>query len=211
MVEAVVSRRDFLMFGGMALLSPGLAFSGTKSIDGVEAFDEVSAAPPPKTVLNSDRRVYQTSHPRTLWIRRGKDEFLLDVYTKEGYSRLAWLARDIRAGDIVGTPDPRLVRQSVWVQDRLARHGYRRPLVMTSGLRMPHTNSTTEGAARASFHLPDENMKFKAFDFEVPGVPSSVLASVALSARDGGVGFYGDKGHVHIDSGQVRFWRGANA
>jgi uncharacterized protein YcbK (DUF882 family) len=49
---------------------------------------------------------------------------------------------------------------------------------------------------------------FYAFDFEVQGVPSSYLAKLAVWAHEGGVGFYGDAGHIHIDDGRPRFWVG---
>jgi len=199
----VVSRRDFLAAGILSALSPLICFAAPR---GVEVFNQDE----------NDRSIVQVGgYPRTLWVKRGHDEMLIDVYTQDGFSRFAWLSRDIRAGNIIGIPDPHLVRQVVWLQARLAQYGYHRPLVMTSGLRTKSTNESTEGAARASRHLPREKilfgqrrqMVFEAIDIELPGVPSSLLASVALEAKDGGVGYYGDDGHVHIDSGPVRFWR----
>lgn len=149
-----------------------------------------------------------SSQPQTLWVRRGKDEAMLNVYTDEGYKKLAWLARDIRAGNLVGTPSPRLVRLTVWMQAWLAAQGVKSPMILLSGLRTHETNQSTEGAARSSRHLPDKSGVFYAFDFEVPGVPASYLAKLAIWAREGGVGFYGNAGHVHIDDGRPRFWVG---
>lgn len=195
----MVSRRDFLKSIGAAIFFPCTSISMASVPDGVDIIPEDESV---------DNLVQYGNFPRNLWITRGKETYLFDAYTSEGYSTLSWLARDIRAGNVVGTPDARLVRQTIWVQDVLKKLGYKRPLVLTSGLRTPYTNHTTEDAAKASRHLPDKRMTFQAFDFETPGIPSSVLARVALAARDGGVGFYGDKGHVHIDSGPIRFWRG---
>lgn len=200
----MVSRRDFLALGACAILSPSLCIAEAD----VDVFPDSDV----NDFRQPDRLI---GFPRTLWVKRGRDEMHLDVYTDDGFACFAWMARDIRAGNLIGTPDPRLVRQAVWLQARLVQYGYQRPLVLTSGLRTAHTNQSTEGAARASRHLPRDKiifgvknrMVFEAIDVELPGVPSSLLASVALEAKDGGVGYYGDDGHVHIDSGPVRFWR----
>lgn len=197
----------------MEALGAGILLAGCPSLASASsrAFSALKNKPT-QVILSPDRSVYKSGTPRIVWVRRGSDEFLIDVYIPSGYQALAWLSRDIRAGDIIGTPDARLVRQLVWIQGKLVRLGYDQPLVMTSGLRMPLTNQATEDAARNSFHLPKDdpmaNIKrqFGAFDLEIPGVPSSTLASVALMARDGGVGFYGDDRHVHMDIGRIRFW-----
>lgn len=196
----MVTRRSFLKAGGL-LLASFLPFRAESNFapQGVDVIQDES------------QRFVALGQPQTLWVRRGRDEALLNVYTDDGYRKLAWLARDIRAGNLVGIPSPRLVRLTVWMQAWLAAQGVRKPLILLSGLRTTRTNNSTEGAAWASKHLPDKNGMFYALDFEVPGVPSSYLAKLALWAHEGGVGFYGDAGHVHIDYGRPRFWVGKKA
>lgn len=195
----MVTRRDFLKTGaGLILASslPSLADSNFAP-QGVDVIQDDS----PAYLLSADQ-------PQTLWVRRGRDEAMLNVYTDDGYKKLAWLARDIRAGNLVGIPSPRVVRLAVWMQAWLTAQGVKKPLILLSGLRTTRTNDSTEGASRASRHLPDKSGMFYALDFEVPGVPSSYLAKLALWAHEGGVGFYGDAGHLHIDDGRPRFWVG---
>lgn len=206
----MVSRREFLLSASIALLAPASCLAARS--DGIDTLDDTQWLQWQNKLGNEQNAAF----PRTLWVRRGNDEMYIDVYTADGFSRFAWLTRDIRAGNLVGNPDPKIVRQAVWVQARLASYGYHEPLIITSGLRTKHTNETTEGSARASRHLPRDKfisgsyrrLVFDAIDVKLPGVPSSVLASVALEAKDGGVGYYGNDGHVHIDTGPVRFWKG---
>jgi uncharacterized protein YcbK (DUF882 family) len=40
----------------------------------------------------------------------------------------------------------------------------------------------------------------------LPGVSIKQLRSAALSLLDGGVGYYPQRGFVHIDSGPTRHW-----
>ncbi len=216
----MVSRRDILKFGGVLLALPSLAFAednyAPDDVDVIQDDKPVRIiAPHQRIQINQERTkvnlTTDTKYPRTLWVKREKELELLDVYTADGYKRLCWLTRDIRANNTVGTPSPKLVRQTVWLQSRLKYYGYNKPLILMSGLRTKHTNETTEGAVRASKHLPNSQMIFNAFDLEMPGVKSSILATLALEAHDGGVGYYGDDRHIHIDDGKTRFWRSKNA
>lgn len=198
----MVTRRTFIKTGAGLFLASSLP-----------CLADSNYAPEGVDIIQDEDLDYAPIHgqPQTLWIRRGRDEALLNVYTDDGYKQLAWLARDIRAGNLVGTPSPRVVRLAVWMQAWLTAQGVRKPLILMSGLRTPKTNNSTEGAARASKHLPDKSGMFYALDFEVAGVPSSYLAKLAVWAHEGGVGYYGDAGHIHIDDGRPRFWVGKKA
>ena len=81
--------------------------------------------------------------------------------------------------------------------------GTSRPIILNSGYRSPQTNKKTEGAARNSQHLSG-----KAADIVIPDVPTDYLAKLALYLQGGGVGFYPSKGFVHVDSGNLRVWKG---
>lgn len=139
--------------------------------------------------------------PRTaLWVRRGADEMRLDFATEEGYRRISWLLRDVRANK-VGIPDWRLLELLGWLQAWLAAYGHHVRFDITSGLRMPSTNKSTEGSAQASYHLPDAQMCFRAIDFTTRTVPSNYMGQLALYAAQGGVGFYPNSNFTHIDTG----------
>lgn len=74
-----------------------------------------------------------------------------------------------------------------------------------SGYRTRQTNASlaaaTTGVADDSQHIAG-----KALDISVPGVSPRTVAGLAAAMGWGGVGFYGDAGHVHIDVGPVRVW-----
>lgn len=74
-----------------------------------------------------------------------------------------------------------------------------------SGYRTRQTNTSlaaaTTGVADDSQHIAG-----KALDISVPGVSPRTVAGIAAALGWGGVGFYGDAGHVHIDVGPVRVW-----
>ena len=72
---------------------------------------------------------------------------------------------------------------------------------MSSGYRNPNTNARTEGAAKNSMH-----MRGRAVDIIIPDLPVSYLGKLAQHYAAGGVGFYPDRGFIHIDTGNVRSW-----
>ena len=57
------------------------------------------------------------------------------------------------------------------------------------------------GAAPNSLHTVGQ-----AVDFAIPGVRLSRIQRAAVKPRLGGVGYYGRRGFVHIDTGPVRYW-----
>ena len=62
----------------------------------------------------------------------------------------------------------------------------------------------SSGVAKFSLH-----MEGRAADIYIPGVPVRELQKAALLLQAGGVGFYGTRGFVHIDTGPVRHWERA--
>ncbi len=57
------------------------------------------------------------------------------------------------------------------------------------------------GAAPNSLHTVGQ-----AVDLAIPGVRLSRIRHAAVYLRLGGVGYYGRRGFVHIDTGPVRYW-----
>jgi uncharacterized protein YcbK (DUF882 family) len=144
---------------------------------------------------------------RTLWLHRvqtreeGRVRYFQDnALVPDGYSLLCYLLRDVRA-DRVTRVDVKLIHLLFGMQAWMRAVGIRQPLRVTSGYRTPETNADTEGAAVHSMHLTG-----RAADFAVEGIPSAVLAKLALRFNAGGVGGYPT--FVHVDTGPVRTWVG---
>ena len=144
---------------------------------------------------------------RTLWLHRvqtreeGRVRYFQDnALVPDGYSLLCYLLRDVRA-DRVTRVDVKLIHLLFGMQAWMRAVGIRQPLRVTSGYRTPETNADTEGAAVHSMHLAG-----RAADFAVEGIPSAVLAKLALRFNAGGVGGYPT--FVHVDTGPVRTWAG---
>jgi len=97
--------------------------------------------------------------------------------------------------------DVKLIHLLFGMQAWMRAVGIRQPLRVTSGYRTPATNADTEGAAVHSLHLAG-----RAADVAVAGIPSAVLAKLALRFNAGGVGGYPT--FVHVDTGPVRTWVG---
>lgn len=148
-----------------------------------------------------------TDVPLVLWASRAGYEAQVDCNTGHGQQTLAWLLRDIRAGNLTGIPHPGLVKLLCWQQAWLAAYGFHVRFDILSGLRLAATNRSTEGASRSSLHQPDATNIFRAVDFRSATVNSEYLGRLAALAKQGGVGFYDDAGFVHVDVGRSRYWR----
>jgi uncharacterized protein YcbK (DUF882 family) len=149
---------------------------------------------------------------RVLWLRRaGSGEeivapFCVDGRTvyDPGYREICWLMRDVNIAAAQGYVRIDIVEvEALWeVQQTLALHGIRQPLIVTSGYRSPQTNAAIENAARNSMHC-----YAKAADLYVNGVSTRDLFDTCWSrAVSGGIGYYDS--HVHLDSGTRRWWVG---
>ena len=130
----------------------------------------------------------------------------VNINTVDGYEAFRWFLQDSRSGRM-GYPSPTLGYVLSWMQSFLRAYGVTAPYLVMSGMREGATNRATEGAALSSLHLPDASLRFRAVDVEIPGVSGEYLGRLAALAKAGGVGFYGQSGHTHIDDGNVRYWR----
>lgn len=144
---------------------------------------------------------------RPLWLTRGRDEYRVDIATKDGYKALRWALRDVMA-DKMGYPDLALLSALSRAQTALASLKMHSRFDFTSGLRTPQTNSKIEGAAQASLHLPDADGYFKASDFRAKGFDSEFTAKLMRMVGMGGIGIYHVRDFVHADTGRMRTWRG---
>ncbi len=149
--------------------------------------------------------------PRELWLRRqGTKDEIRTVYWKdgqlvpEGYWQACALLRDVRAG-VMTTMDPTVLDVLRGIIGFYQAWRWPHPVVVTSGFRTVKTNSSlkAEGAARNSMHLYG-----KAVDLFIPGVPAKDVGALAAQLKQGGVGFYPDRGFTHLDTGRLRIWRG---
>lgn len=121
-------------------------------------------------------------------------------YDTEALSRINYLLRDVRTGDVTEI-DPAVLEVAARMQARISR-----PFHIICGYRSPATNQQlrhrTTGVAKNSFHLTGQ-----ALDILVPGISSAALGKVAGQCGAGGIGIY-RSGFVHIDSGPRRTWKG---
>jgi len=117
--------------------------------------------------------------------------------------RLEWVLRDHRANESAPM-DPQLFDQLAALA---AVAGVEPRYQIISGYRSPLTNarlaSAGRGVATRSLH-----MQGKAIDVRLHGVPCDALRDLALSAAQGGVGYYPKSDFVHLDTGRVRAWAG---
>lgn len=141
-----------------------------------------------------------------LWMRRGSEEARFDAATREGFETARYLLRDIQGGGVKGLPHLEMLRTLSLTQSYFALYGVHSLFDATSGLRLPATNRSIEGAAQRSFHLPDKNGWFFATDFVPRGVPIDKAAGWMRYAGLGGIGIYPTSNFLHADVGPQRQW-----
>lgn len=102
--------------------------------------------------------------------------------------------------------DPDLIEMLDSIED----HFGGREISLISTYRSPLRNSIMKRqgrrVARQSLH-----MFGRAVDIEVRSVPSPVVRNFAYSLKQGGVGYYGKRRFVHVDTGPIRTWGWAPA
>lgn len=122
-------------------------------------------------------------------------------YVPAGLKKISRLMRDHRTNK-VKLIDPSLLDQLYDLKMRLSPNSH---FEVFSGYRTPASNArlrrVSRGVAKNSFH-----MRGQAVDVKLTGVAPSTLAKVARKMERGGVGYY--RRFVHLDTGDVRTWRG---
>ncbi len=139
------------------------------------------------------------SKPQKLFLdlQRDGQRVRLDVLSPQGYKAAAWMLRDIKAGNKTGWPSINLLVWAAQLQQAANEHHQYTVFAVTSGLRTPQTNRSTEGAAQNSLHLPDTNNQFHAMDFKPIGATLDQLQALTQGRKAGGVGRYDS--HLHLD------------
>lgn len=122
-------------------------------------------------------------------------------YIKEALDDINYILRDHRT-DLVHPFDPQVIDQVFMLTQQLDPH---RPFEVLSAFRSAETNQElrrkSRRVARHSLHI-----EARALDLRLPGVPTAQLRKAAVSLEQGGVGYYPQRGFVHIDSGPIRRW-----
>lgn len=74
-----------------------------------------------------------------------------------------------------------------------------------SGYRAPSYNNLLVRLGRGA--VPNSLHTFgQAIDLAIPGVRLSKIRRAAMKLQLGGVGYYGRRGFIHLDTGPVRYW-----
>lgn len=132
----------------------------------------------------------------TAVFRRGDD------YDREALQIINYIMRDRRENAVVPI-DIRLVELLADLQDDVARG---EAINVLSGYRTPRTNYRirlrNRRAARNSLHV-----RAMAMDLRIPGVSTRTLRDWGVNSARGGVGYYPRRRFVHLDVGDVRYWR----
>ena len=168
-------------------------------------------APPPgpqaQVIQQKARTMLEEGLPRRLTVRNSSTgEQATVVYWAGGQydhwelARISQLLRDHHQNDTIAL-DWRLA-DLLWLVTRLSGA---ESVDVHSGYRSEKTNtwlaSMQAGVAPDSLHKTG-----KALDVSLPGVSPRTVAALGAALSWGGVGFYGDQGHVHLDVGAVRTW-----
>jgi len=138
-------------------------------------------------------------------------ELLDAVYFHDGsydahvMNKIEILMRD-RHANMVGKIDPELIDYMVDIRKRLGLP----PMVqfqILSGYRTPQTNAhlaiSNGNVAKESLH-----MHGWAVDFRIEGVNGKAICDIAQTMQRGGVAYYPEDNHVHVDLGNIRTWHG---
>jgi uncharacterized protein YcbK (DUF882 family) len=184
-----MNRRDFLIgastfvVGASGLLIPDVAAARTDDF------------------WSKDRRLSlrrsQTGEATTLvFFENGR-------YEPEAYRKACYFLRDVVDRNSMASMDIGLLNLMFGLQEWARLAGVPNPqLSINSGFRTRRHNAALEGAARNSLHLSGQ-----AADINIRGMEQEQVQRMAAYYKVGGVGLYNN--FVHIDTGRVRYWRGA--
>ena len=179
-----LSRRNFLRI---------ISWAGLISCAAKPAFAAID-------VLSSEERSLALYNPRTkesfdaVFWRNG--DFITSAIKSINY-----ILRDTRTDDVKQI-DPDLMDLIYKISMKLKS---KKPIYVVSGYRSQKTNNLllerNKDVAKNSYHT-----KGQAVDIRLPGLKTSVLRRAAYELKMGGIGYYPQRGFVHIDVGPVRYW-----
>ena len=182
------------------------ALSRRRFLKGI-AYGSAMAFGTPKVVqasfsgFNADKTLFLEHHHtgeslKLTYFERGR-------YVYGALEEVSYFLRDYH-NDRMHSVDPALLDQLYDVKLLL---GSNKPFHIVSGYRSPETNASlrrhSHGVARNSLH-----MEGKAVDIRMEGYSARTIRDAALALQIGGVGYYPRSNFVHLDTGDIRTWRG---
>ena len=206
----MIDRRKFIRLGLIVAAAAMVPFNAlaadNESVPEVLDASEVPEASETSDVSESsetsevrDLHFYNVNSREDLKITYWKDGW----YIPEALSEINHIFRDSRTGKVKPIKKELLdllynVRQNV---------DFDKPFQIVSGYRTPRSNAILRrrkrGVAKNSLH-----MYGKAVDIRVPGVSLRKLKREVKKLEQGGVGYYPRANFLHVDIGEVRYWKG---
>jgi uncharacterized protein YcbK (DUF882 family) len=184
-LNRLVSRRDILAFSlitAACTILPGKVFAASEKVS--------------KKKELFFYNVYTREHLNVEYWRDG-------MYLPEGLADINHIFRDVHSGTEKAI-DINLLDLLFEIKEQI-KSG--EPYTIMSGYRTPKTNEflrmRRKGVAKNSLH-----MYGKAVDIRIPGYSLRGIRRVAMKLRAGGIGYYPRLKFLHLDVGDVRYWRG---
>lgn len=187
--DSLLERRGFLKASGAfvmaasGLLLPDVAAART---DNFWYKDRVLTIRRSQTGESANIRFFENGH-----------------YMPDAYRQLCYFMRDVNDRNQMASMDFGLFNLLYGVQEWARLSGISDPYYsVNSGYRTPAHNAHVEGAAKNSLHISGQ-----ASDGRIRGINPDKFGAMARYFKVGGIGYYDD--FTHVDTGRVRFWRGA--
>ena len=126
-------------------------------------------------------------------------------YDAEAMQKIDRLFRD-RHANVAGKIDPELIDYLVDIRTRLGLP----PTVTFEILSGYRTKETNARLAWSNHNVAPESLHIHgwAVDFRVPDVDGRAICEIAKTMQRGGVAYYPNDNHVHVDLGNIRTWKG---
>jgi uncharacterized protein YcbK (DUF882 family) len=177
--------------------SAGVVLSRFASAQDAPQIPAVAAGAPLETRAIELLNTHTNEHAHVVY-KRGAD------YDPAGIETLKKLLRDHRNGEM-SDMDPRLYDQLF----ELARAADCHPqFEIISGYRSPESNARMSARAGSGVAKKSLHMQGRAIDVRLKYCDCARLRDLALTAKQGGVGYYRRSDFVHIDTGTFRTWAG---
>ncbi len=183
--EIGFSRREFIAAGLITVASSLIPYKTLAAIEELYQERELSFY-----------NVNTNESLRTVYWREGK-------YLPKALAEINHIFRDTRTGKVKSI-NTNLIDLLFALQKKLETN---EPFNIISGYRTPGSNAILrkkkKGVAKNSLH-----MYGKAVDLRVPDYSLKVVRRAAMGMKGGGVGYYPHSNFIHIDVGEIRYWRG---
>lgn len=128
-------------------------------------------------------------------------------YDSAAMKKIERILRD-RHENVAGDIDPELIDYMVDIRKRLGLPA-NVPFQVFSGYRSPKTNArlavSNGNVAKESLHIHGW-----AVDFRIKNVNGKAICEIAKTMQRGGVAYYPEDNHVHVDLGNIRTWHEKN-